>query len=803
MDFDQLVQEATDHGAYEYQRRVAVEGLPEVLRVPTGSGKTQAVILGWLFRRRHHPDPAVRASTPHWLVFVLPMRVLVEQVRDMAHDWLREVAPEVAVQVLMGGEGVRDAQWLLQPGRDAVVVGTVDMLLSRALNRGYGESRFIWPVAFGLLNSGCAWVFDEVQLMGPAVPTSRQLQGFRDSLGTAAPCTSTWMSATVETSQLCTVDCGSVGTTIELAAADRDGPLARRLGASKVVTRLELDPAHRARRLAEHLLSAHKEGTRTIAVMNTVKAAVELWREVNRRSGKVEAVLLHSRFRPPERQVHTARALADVDEDGPGRIVVSTQVLEAGVDLTSTTLYTEAAPWPSVVQRAGRCNRSGESEAAVLLWSEPAKPAPYEAGDVAAAAAALSSMEGQRVTPEEMGRRQVEVAQAIQPVLRRRDLIELFDTAPDLSGNDLDVGRFIRAEGDLDLAVAWWDLAGAPPRDRPVPDREERCPVPVGDLRAVLQARGAGTGAWRYDHLDENWVACQPYDVRPGGIVVLRASDGGYDPGVGWDPACKGPVDDLGHDETPDPGRSDISVSSDPATFTREWLPLRRHLEDVEREVGGLADRLELRGLSAGCIEAAGVAGRLHDVGKAHPVFQEMLVGPVGDNEAQADLRAGGPWAKSAHHGGRYPSARRHFRHELASALALLGEGASVLGDMVERDLAIYLVAAHHGRVRLGIRSLPEDGRPAAGLAALGVWDGDMLPEVQVPGATIPAQPLRLQTMGLGLDLAGRRSWTEVALGLVGREDLGPFRLALLEALVRVADWRASAGLSRDESCRA
>ena len=38
-------------------------------------------------------------------------------------------------------------------------------------------------------------------------------------------------------------------------------------------------------------------------------------------------------------------------------IVVATQVIEAGVDIDSSVLITEAAPWPSICQRSGRCNR--------------------------------------------------------------------------------------------------------------------------------------------------------------------------------------------------------------------------------------------------------------------------------------------------------------------------------------------------------------------------------------------------------------------------------------------------------------
>lgn len=38
----------------------------------------------------------------------------------------------------------------LYPEKEAIVVGTQDMLLSRALNRGYATSRAHWPMDFGL-----------------------------------------------------------------------------------------------------------------------------------------------------------------------------------------------------------------------------------------------------------------------------------------------------------------------------------------------------------------------------------------------------------------------------------------------------------------------------------------------------------------------------------------------------------------------------------------------------------------------------------------------------------------------------
>ena len=84
------------------------------------------------------------------------------------------------IHVLMGG--VEAAKWLDHVDRPAVIVGTQDMLLSRALMRGYASSRAIWPMEFALLHEDAQWVFDEVQLMGAGRATSAQL-GSVPSLG--------------------------------------------------------------------------------------------------------------------------------------------------------------------------------------------------------------------------------------------------------------------------------------------------------------------------------------------------------------------------------------------------------------------------------------------------------------------------------------------------------------------------------------------------------------------------------------------------------------------------------------------
>jgi CRISPR-associated endonuclease/helicase Cas3 len=120
--------------------------------------------------------------------------------------------------------------------------------------------------------------------------------------------------------------------------------------------------------------------------------------------------------------------------------------------------------------------------------------------------------------------------------------------------------------------------------------------------------------------------------------------------------------------------------------------------------------------------------------------------------------------------------------------------------------LAAYLAAAHHGKVRLSIRSLPNELRPNDGRRfARGVWDGDELPETNLGGEIVaPAITLSLEPMELGLctdpPFEGQPSWAERMIRV--RDELGPFSLAYLEAIVRAADMRASAAAKQREPDR-
>ena len=95
-------------------------------------------------------------------------------------------------------------------------------------------------------------------------------------------------------------------------------------------------------------------------------SADELVREVDR--GDPVLAHLSTRLRPADRQTLLQVIDALTQTETPVG-VVSTQLVEAGVDLSFDRVYRDFAPIDSIVQAAGRCNRSFEDESGrVTTW---------------------------------------------------------------------------------------------------------------------------------------------------------------------------------------------------------------------------------------------------------------------------------------------------------------------------------------------------------------------------------------------------------------------------------------------------
>jgi CRISPR-associated endonuclease/helicase Cas3 len=609
---------------------------------------------------------------------------------------------------------------------------------------------------------------DEIQLMGSGLATTAQLEAFRGTLGTAIPVRSIWMSATMQREWLNTIDFADASEdldVLQLSDDDNRDPYIERLRtANKSLERSDC-PADKPGKIAEMILDAHRRETRTLVVVNTVKRAVELYQSIREKRPDATLALVHSRFRPADRIHAMEMILAPPGKHGS--ICVSTQVVEAGVDVSATMLITDLAPWSSLVQRFGRCNRYGLDDNARVIWLDidlSAKGAalPYTEEELTEARAILNGLPGAAIYELPP----VSSTRDHRHVLRRKDFIELFDTTPDLSGMDIDVSRFIREVADHDVHVFWREIGNEGLGDgEPAPSREELCNAPIADLKAL-----EGVERWRWDHLEKRWMRAS--NIAPGMVLMLRRNDGRYNSELGW----TGNKDDL-----PDIIQtSNLAEEADGDDYyaTTTWQTLMDHTEAVVRELGVILSQFSFpdEEWRKALIQAA----RWHDAGKAHAVAQNAFLG----DPPEADPSA--VWAKTARRGVRYE--RKGFRHELASALAMLENGLP--------DLAAYLAASHHGKVRLSIRSLPHEPKPddPDTRFARGIWDGDVLRETNLGGGEkLPETVLNLSFMEFG-DGPHGPSWLARMLSLRDDPALGPLGLSFLEALLRAADWRASQG---------
>jgi CRISPR-associated endonuclease/helicase Cas3 len=372
----------------ELARRVAEDGWPRDLQVPTGLGKTAVLDLAvWALAGEADRLPIERSARTRTFL-VVDRRLVVDQAFDRAErlsqrlekaleDEADDPIGEVARALRKIGEPDRDrgekvltvtrmrggttwaTRWIRRPDLPAVVVGTVDQLGSRALFRGYGVGSRRLPIDAALAGTDALVIVDEVHLARPFVETIEAVHGLEsaapDRVG--RPPLLVRMSATLP----------EAAAPPLVGAADRRHDVAGpRLRASKAARLVTIEPKGAPSVIAAlarcHLGSADEPRSDTVAVVvNTVGLARDVFTEL-RREG-LPAVLMIGRVRGADRE-RIAKKLAPFTiggsrTEGDPRVVVATQTVEVGVDLDLGAMVVEAAPLDSLVQRLGRLDRQG------------------------------------------------------------------------------------------------------------------------------------------------------------------------------------------------------------------------------------------------------------------------------------------------------------------------------------------------------------------------------------------------------------------------------------------------------------
>ena len=410
--FEEFFLAVHGHEPFPWQARLARQvldqdqGWPDLLDLPTGTGKTSALDVAL------YALAAAPARMPRRTLLVVDRRIVVDQGAEHARRLRQKMmagreGPAAAVaarlRALWGGEpdeapfaiatmrgGMpRDNDWAKRPEVPVLGVSTIDQVGSRLLFRGYGVSPKSASIHAGLLGNDTLILLDEVHMAKAFADTLHAVRqryrkppegcGLPDRFGVVQ------MSATPGKER-------EGARSFGLAEDDRAHPVLRlRLQAQKPARLLAVDvrgdnEAGKREALAQRAVAAALElqrgGAKVVGlVVNRVDTARLAWALLAKHAEVTERLLVTGRMRPIDRDrlVRTkllpwagaGQRAAQGSEGSEGRegskgsevratVVVATQCIEAGADLDFDGLVTECASLDALRQRFGRLDRRGQ-----------------------------------------------------------------------------------------------------------------------------------------------------------------------------------------------------------------------------------------------------------------------------------------------------------------------------------------------------------------------------------------------------------------------------------------------------------
>ncbi len=374
---DQLFEQLLGQGKYprNFQRETIAKILKQqnvLLRAPTGSGKTETAIAPFLFAK--HEQINVE-DFPNKLIYIVPLRTLATSLSDRTKNyvtaWEKLYPPKRPLVVtLQTGENPEDPRF-----EGDIVFCTIDQLLSSFLSIPYSVGRGSANVNAGVVFASYL-VFDELHLLDPdrsfatTLKLLEQVQGISPYLLMTATLTH---ELAQQIQQEVTPRKGHSDDVLHLVNVEGDD-LAKIEGSRKRLFSPSTEPLS-----AEVILQdiRKRDRKRVIVICNTVAKSQSLFQDLRAIApGNVVITLLHSRFLPDDRkkkEENLQRIFAEgwrKQDEAVCQVLISTQVVEAGINITSEVMHTQLCPMNALLQRAGRCARFRGESGQVLVYRQ-------------------------------------------------------------------------------------------------------------------------------------------------------------------------------------------------------------------------------------------------------------------------------------------------------------------------------------------------------------------------------------------------------------------------------------------------
>lgn len=830
MTFSEFYKSVTGHKPYHWQVELS-ECLArgewhDLLTLPTGTGKTSLIEI-WYYNLVTQMASDMRRTTPMRCYWIINRRTVVDDVFHRAAK-LKEIVKnlglfskdqQLEVFRLRGGMGEKEGNLSLNPSAPALYVSTLDSYGSRVLFRSYNCGPNYRAVHAGLAFFDSLVVLDEAHLAKPLLALLERTKQIQGAAKTGLPGV-------------------LLPRVISVSATPGDGDkfpiknlsdLRHRIDCRKSIKLIEVKGSALPRKVKSLVNDAMTKHKAISVVCNTVNTARQVFKEIKSIKG-IESYLLIGSNRPHDNDSDEMRGLYEYlkcrkerkESDKP-KVVVSTQTIEIAVDYDFDHMISEIAALPSMIQRAGRLMRDGSKDGAEFICLYGMNNPIYgEAADWCLEFLQQLNEEELRFPLPKPNRNMSLPSERIIN-LTDDDVERLVITNPDLP---FDVDPYIKGvkEYDSDVFVAWrdWvDLRNRTAEDRTIETLKITGTKPAEMVRVSLFSVWYNTihsADFTFAITEKNTDKSRLYskkcvirrygkysvkgikDARPGDTIILPSSYGGLDK-WGWNLDETSPAEDVFNDIKM--GKVYFHGKSEHITFDdlkEEIVKLGRESDKFSGIVPprpdrkavpmgvvvrpkGLYDNRNREAISSlevhtklvvhfvrkflmklrlhRFLDHFTIAAEYHDLGKADRRFQHYM---YGNNIINPDHLM----AKPVTTAGTYVSPRG-WRHELAS-LQILHD--SNVYDSIPL-LTRHLIGSHHGWWRPYARVLVDNLHQPR---EFNLCDRKWVSKNPFSGFA-------------------NKSWQEF------NQKYGPWGLAFLEAIFRLADGTASSYKGKLPSC--
>lgn len=349
-NYSRFFKEVTDFSPYPFQKKIFKEfwiGNNILLKAPTGAGKTWASIAPFVFCWKEWKEGKQESvDYPRKLIYSLPLRTLANSLYKEVSTRINNEFPELKISVkLQTGEFPDDIFF-----EGDIIFTTIDQTLSNILGIPLSLPRKLANINAGAVLSSYL-VFDEFHLLDPKRSLDTVISLLKVMKSVTPFCL---MTATLSENFLTKTVNYLDAEIINVKKEDYNKFDFVKNKAEKFITVSEkcLD--------IKTIIENHNK--QSIVICNTVERCKQIFLNLleEKNKGRIhsELICIHSQFFQSDRKIKEKQILEYFGKGSEkNAILVSTQVIEVGLDISCDVMHTEISPINSLLQRMGRCAR--------------------------------------------------------------------------------------------------------------------------------------------------------------------------------------------------------------------------------------------------------------------------------------------------------------------------------------------------------------------------------------------------------------------------------------------------------------